>query len=82
MAYLSSGHHSFGVLCIFVTEAPISFPHLFLHSMDKVNKSSSNAHALFHPVFIHQILLFLGLDDFPAYKPVHIVAPISATFLK
>ena len=32
--------------------------------------------------FIHWILLFLGLDDFLASKPVHIVAPIGATFLR
>ena len=64
-----------------VTDAPISFPHLFLRSMNEVYRSSSTAHALFHPVFIHRILLFLGLDDFPASKPVHIVTPIGATFL-
>ena len=65
-----------------VTDAPISFPHLFLCSVNEVYRSSSTAHALFHPVFIHQILLFLGLDDFPASKPVHIVTPIGATFLR
>ena len=32
--------------------------------------------------FIHWILLFLGLDDFLASEPVHIVAPIGATFLR
>ena len=32
--------------------------------------------------FIHRILLFLGLDDFPANEPVHIIAPIGATFLR
>ena len=30
------------------------------------------------PIF----LLFLGLDDFPADEPVHIIAPIGATFLR
>ena len=50
--------------------------------MNEVYRSSSVAHALFHPVFIHRILLFLGLDDFPASEPVHIVAPIGATFLR
>ena len=29
-----------------------------------------------------RILLFLGLDDFPTSEPVHIVAPIGATFLR
>ena len=26
--------------------------------------------------------MFLGLDDFPAGEPVHIIAPIGATFLR
>ena len=63
-----------------VTDAPISFPHLFLHSLNEVHRSSSTVHALFHPIFIHRILLFLRLDDFPAFEHVHIVAPIGATF--
>ena len=65
-----------------VINAPISFPHLFLRSLNEVHRSSSTAHALFHPVFIHRILLILGLDDFPASMPIHIVAPVGATFLK
>ena len=32
--------------------------------------------------FIHRILLFLGLADFPASEPVHVVGPLSATFLR
>ena len=85
LAYLSSAHHSFGALCILyalVTDAPISFPHLFICSLIKVHRSSSTAHALFFPVFIHRILLYLGLDEFPASEPVHIIAPIGATFLR
>ena len=66
----------------FITNAPISFPHLFLCSLNEVHRSSSTAYAIFHLVFIHRILLFLGLDDFPASEPIHIVAPISATFLR
>ena len=65
-----------------VIDAPMSFPHFFLHSLVEMYKSSSSAYALFFPVFIHRILLYLGLDDFPASKPVHIVAPIGATFLR
>ena len=38
--------------------------------------------ALIHPIFIHRILLFLGLDGFPSGKPVHVIAPIGATFLR
>ena len=69
-------------LYAFMSSLSIRFPHLFLCSLNKVHRSSSTVHALFHPVFIHRILLFLGLDDFPASKPVHIVAPIGATFLR
>ena len=47
-----------------ITDAPISFPHLFLHSLNEVHRSSFTTYALFHPVFIYRILLFLGLDDF------------------
>ena len=63
-------------------DAPFSFPHLFLHSLNEVHRSSSTVQALFHPVFIHRILLFLGLDDFPTSETIHIVAPISATYLR
>ena len=72
----------YAFLYALVTNAPICFPHLFLRSLNEVHRSSSTTHALFHPVFIYRILLFLGLDDFPASKPVHIVAPIGATFLR
>ena len=50
--------------------------------MNEVYRSSSTAHALFHLVFIHRILLHLGSDDFLVSEPVHIVAPIGATFLR
>ena len=36
-----------------VTDASISFPHLFIRSLIEVRRSSSIAHALFFPVFIH-----------------------------
>ena len=72
--------------CVFlyalVSEAPMSFPHLFIRSLIEVHRSSSTAHALFFPVFIHQILLHLGLDEFPASEPIHIITPIGATFLR
>ena len=60
----------------------ISFPHLFLRSLNEVHRSSVVGHALLHPIFIHRILLFLGLDGFPSGQPVHVVAPIGATFLR
>ena len=63
-----------------VTDAPISFPHLFIRSLIEVHRSSSTAHALFFPIFIHRILLHLSLVEFPASKPIHIVAPIGASF--
>ena len=65
-----------------VTDALISFPHLFIRSLIEIHESSSTAHALFFPIFIHRILLHLGLVEFLASEPVHIVAPIGATFLR
>ena len=65
-----------------MTDAPMSFPHLFIRSLVKVYRSSSSAHALFFLVFIHWILLHLGINEFPASKPVHIIALIGATFLR
>ena len=65
-----------------VIDAPISFPHLFICSLIEVHRSSSTAYALFFPVFIHWILLHLGLVEFPTSEPIHIVAPIGATFLR
>ena len=70
--------------CVFlyalVSSVSISFPHLFLRSLNEVHRSSFTAHALFHPIFIHRMLLFLGLDDFPTSELVHIISPIGATF--
>ena len=72
--------------CVFlyalISGVSISFPHLFLRSLNEVHRSSAVAHALIHPIFIHRILLFLGLVDFPAGEPVHVIAPTAATFLK
>ena len=70
------------VLYAFMSSASISFPHLFLHSLNKVHRSSAIGHALIHPIFIHRILLFLDLADFPFGEPVHVVAPLGATFLR
>ena len=69
-------------LYAFMSGASISFPHLFLHFLNKVHRSSVVEHALIHSIFIYRILLFLGLADFPSGEPVHIVAPIGATFLR
>ena len=69
-------------LYTFVSGASISFSHLFLRSLNEVHWSSAVTHAFIHPIFIHRILLFLGLDDFPAGESVHIIAPIGASFLR
>ena len=69
-------------LYAFMSGASISFPHLFLHSLNEVHRSSAVGNALIHPIFIHRILLFLGLVDFPSGEPIHVVAPLGATFLR
>ena len=65
-----------------MSEASISFPHLFFRSLNEVHRSSAIGHALIYPIFIHRILLFLGLADFPSSEPVHVVGPLGATFLR
>ena len=69
-------------LYAFMSGASISFPHLFLRSLNEVHRSSAIGHALIHPIFIHRILLFLGLADFPTGEHVHVVGPLGATFLR
>ena len=39
-----------------VTDAAISFPHLFIRSLIEVHRSSSTTHALFFPIFIHDFM--------------------------
>ena len=46
-------------LYAFMFGASIRFPHLFLRFLNEVHRSSTIGHALFHPIFIHRILLFL-----------------------
>ena len=69
-------------LYAFMSDASISFPHLFLHSLNEVHRSSAIGHALIYPIFIHRILLFLGLADFPTSEPIHVVGPLGVTFLQ
>ena len=69
-------------LYVFMSGASISFPHLFLRSLNEVHRSSAVGHALIYPIFIHRILLFLGLADFPSSEPVHVIGPLGATFLR
>ena len=60
-------------LYAFMSSAFISFPHLFLRSLNEIHRSSAVGHALIHPI---------GLDGFTFCEPVHVVAPIGATFLR
>ena len=69
-------------LYAFMSGASISFLHLFLCSLNEVHRSSAVGHVLIHPIFIHRILLFLGLADFSSGEPVHVVAPLGTTFLR
>ena len=68
-------------LYVFMSGASISFPHLFLRSLNEVHRSSAIGHVLIYPIFIHRILLFLDLADFPASERIHVVGPLDATFL-
>ena len=65
----------------FMSGVPISFPHLFIRSLNEVHRSFAIGHALIYFIFIHRILLFLGLANFLASEPVHVVGPLGATFL-
>ena len=69
-------------LYAFMSSASISFPHLFLCSLNEVHRSSAIGHALIYPIFNHRIFLFLGLADFLVGEPVHVVGPLGATFLR
>ena len=69
-------------LYAFMSGVSISFPYLFLRSLNKVHRSSATGHAFIHPIFIHRILLFLGLADFPSGEPIHVVTPLGVTFLR
>ena len=85
MAHFSSPHHPSRAMCVFICVyvcASISFPHLFLRSLNEVHRSSAVGHALIYPIFIHRIFFFLGLADFSSSEPVHVVGPLGATFLR
>ena len=71
----------FGLFFALITDAPISFPTLFICSLVEVRRSSTKSHGLFFPIFIHRILLDLGLEDFPASELVHIITPMVPSFL-
>ena len=69
-------------LYAFMSGASISFPYLFLCSLNEVHRSSALGHVFIHHIFIYRILLFLGLANFPSGEPVHVVAPLGATFFR
>ena len=69
-------------LYTFMSSTSISFPHLFLYSLNEVHRSFAIGHSIIHPIFIHRILLFLGLADFHSSEPVHVVATLGTTFLR
>ena len=69
-------------LYILITNAPMSFPTLFIRSLIEIHRSSAKSHGLFFLVFIHWILLDLGSEDFLASELVHIITPIGAAFLR
>ena len=60
----------------------MSFPHLFICSLIEVHRSCYTTHALFFLVFIHQILLHLGLVELSTSEPIHIIALIGAIILR
>ena len=60
----------------------IIFPTFFIRSLIEVHRSSAKSHGLFFPVFIHRILLDLGLVDFLTFEPIRIIAPIGAILLR
>ena len=49
-----------------ITNVLISFHTLFIRSLVEVHRSSAKSHGLFFSIFIHWILLDLGLEYFPA----------------
>ena len=69
-------------LYAFMFGASINFPRFFLRSLNEVHRSSAVGHALIYPIFIHRILLFLGLANFPSGELVHVVAPLGAIFFR
>ena len=72
----------YSFLYALVTNAPMSFPTLFICSLVEVHRSSAKSHGFFFPVFFHWILLDFGLEDFPISEPSYIITPIGATFLR
>ena len=49
-----------------ITDVLISFHTLFIRSLVEVHRSSAKSYGLFFQIFIHWILLDLGLEYFPA----------------
>ena len=86
MAHFSSPHHPSGVMCVIICVYVWCFYQFSSlvpsFKLNEVHRSSAVGHALIYPIFIHRILSFLGLADFPSSEPVHVVGPLGATFLR
>ena len=71
--------------CIFlyalITDGSICNPSLFIQTIVEVHRSKSRKHSLYFLVFIHRILKFLELENFPSLELIHITVPTGATFL-
>ena len=65
-----------------VIDSSICLPSLFIETIVEVRRSKYKRHSLFFPIFIHRVLKYLGLENFPFQKLFHILAPIWAKFLK
>ena len=65
-----------------VIDSSICFPSLFIETIVEVRRSKYKRHGLFFPVFIHGVLKYLRLQNFPSQELVHILVPIEAKFLK
>ena len=81
MVNFLSPHHPSGAMCVFICVYVWCFTCSFIF-FNEVYKSSIVGYALIYPIFIHRILLILGLADFPSSEPVHVVDPLGATFLR
>ena len=54
----------------FVIDSSICFPSLFIETIAEVRRSKYKRHGLFFLVFIHRVLKYLGLENFPSQELV------------
>ena len=65
-----------------IIDSSICFPSHFIETIMEVRRSKYKRHDMFFLVFIHRVLKYLGLENFPSQGLVHILTPIRAKFLK